>query len=42
MRRSVERPEQQAHLALGWLAPRSDDANGDAIDLLATILAGTE
>jgi zinc protease len=42
VRRSVERDEQQAHLALGWLAPRSDDANGDAVDLLATILAGTE
>jgi zinc protease len=41
-RRTVERPEQQAHLALGWQAPRSDDANGDAVDLLATILAGTE
>jgi zinc protease len=42
VRRSVERDEQQAHLALGWLAPRSDDASGDAVDLLATILAGTE
>ena len=41
-RRSVERPEQQAHLAMGWLAPRSDDASGDAVDLLTTILAGTE
>jgi zinc protease len=41
-RRTVERPEQQAHLAMGWLAPRSDDASGDAVDLLATILAGTE
>jgi zinc protease len=38
----VERPEQQAQLALGWLAPRSDDPNGDAVDLLTTILAGTE
>jgi zinc protease len=42
VRRTVERPEQQAHLALGWLAPRSDDPSGDAVDLLATILAGTE
>jgi len=41
-RRTVERDEQQAHLALGWQAPRSDDANGDAVDLLTTILAGTE
>jgi predicted Zn-dependent peptidase len=38
----VERAEQQAHLALGWQAPRSDDPNGDAVDLLTTILAGTE
>lgn len=42
VRRTVERPEEQAHLALGWPAPRSDDRNGDAVDLLATILAGTE
>ncbi|MGH7373185.1 MAG: M16 family metallopeptidase, partial [Candidatus Rokuibacteriota bacterium] len=42
VRRTVERPEQQAHLALGWQAPRSDDVNGDAVDLLTTILAGTE
>ena len=41
-RRTVERPEQQAQLALGWQAPRSDDSTGDAVDLLATILAGTE
>jgi zinc protease len=41
-RRTTERPEQQAHLALGWQAPRSDDASGDAVDLLTTILAGTE
>ena len=41
-RRTVERPEQQAQLALGWVAPRSDDSNGDAVDLLSTILAGTE
>jgi zinc protease len=42
VRRTVERDEQQAHLALGWQAPRSDDPSGDAVDLLATILAGTE
>lgn len=42
VRRTVERDEQQAHLALGWQAPRSDDVNGDAVDLLTTILAGTE
>jgi zinc protease len=42
VRRSVERDEQQAHLALGWQAPRSDDPSGDAVDLLTTILAGTE
>ena len=42
VRRTVERDEQQAHLALGWPAPRSDDPNGDAVDLLTTILAGTE
>ena len=42
VRRSVERAEQQAGLAMGWQAPRSDDQNGDAVDLLTTILAGTE
>jgi zinc protease len=42
LKRTVERPEQQAALAMGWQAPRSDDTNGDAVDLLATILAGTE
>ncbi len=42
VRRAVERDEQQAHLALGWQAPRSDDSAGDAVDLLSTILAGTE
>ncbi len=42
IRRAAERPEQQAVLAMGWQAPRSDDTNGDAVDLLATILAGTE
>jgi len=42
VRRVVERPEQQAMLAMGWGAPRSDDPNGDAVDLLTTILAGSE
>ena len=42
IRRTVERDEQQAHLALGWQAPRSDSTAGDAVDLLTTILAGTE
>ncbi len=42
VRKTVERPEQQARLAIGWQAPRSDDPDGDAVDLLATILAGTE
>jgi zinc protease len=42
VQRQVERPEQQAHLAMGWQAPESDDPAGDAVDLLATILAGTE
>jgi len=42
IRRDVERPEQQALLALGWPAPRSDDPDGFAVDLLASILAGTE
>ena len=41
-RRQVERAEQQAYLAMGWQAPRSDDSNGDAVDLLTTILAGTD
>ncbi len=42
VRREIERPEQQAHLALGWLAPRADDPDGFAVDLLASILAGAE
>ena len=42
VRREVERPEQQAHLALGWLAPRADDTDGFAVDLLASIMAGAE
>jgi zinc protease len=42
VKKAAERPEQQAVLAMGWQAPRSDDAEGDAVDLLSTILAGTE
>jgi predicted Zn-dependent peptidase len=42
VRREVERAEQQAHLALGWLAPRADDTDGFAVDLLASIMAGAE
>ncbi len=41
-RQTVERPEQQSMLAMGWSAPRSDDPNGDAVDLVTTILAGSE
>ena len=40
--RAVERPEQQARLALGWQAPRSDDPDGYALDLLTAILAGSD
>ncbi|HET7875307.1 MAG TPA: pitrilysin family protein [Methylomirabilota bacterium] len=40
--RDVERPEQQAMLALGWQAPRSDDPTGNWVDLLTSILAGTD
>jgi zinc protease len=39
---TVARPEQQAMLSMGWLAPRSDDPRSDAVDLVTTILAGTE
>jgi len=42
VRRTVERPEQQALLAIGWQAPPSDDATGDAVDMATTILGGTE
>jgi zinc protease len=41
-RRTVPRPEQQAHLAIGWQAPRLADRDSLALDLLATILAGSE
>jgi zinc protease len=42
VRKTVERPEQQARLALGWQAPPRNDLTGDAVDLLTTILAGVE
>ena len=42
VRRTVERPEQQAYLALGWQAPRLADPDSLLLDLLATILAGSE
>jgi zinc protease len=42
VRKTVERPEQQAILALGWQAPPSNDATGDAVDMVTTILGGTE
>ena len=42
IRREVERPEQQAYLGMAWPAPRADDPDGFAIDLLASILGGSE
>src|SRR6266705_3081125 len=42
VRRTVERPEQQARLAMGWQAPPANDLSGDAVHLLTTILAGAE
>ena len=42
VRKSVERPEQQARLALGWQGPPVSDLAGDSVDLLTTILAGAE
>lgn len=42
VRKTVDRPEQQAILALGWQAPPSDDTTGDAVDMVTTILGGTE
>ena len=42
VRKSVERPEQQARLALGWQGPPTNDFTGDTVDLLTTILAGAE
>jgi predicted Zn-dependent peptidase len=42
VRKSVERPEQQARLAIGWQGPPANDLTGDSVDLLTTILAGAE
>lgn len=42
VKKQVARPEQQAYLAMGWQAPPSDDTDGYAIDLLTSILAGSE
>ncbi len=42
VRKTVERPEQQAHLALGWQAPSLSDPDSFALDLVATILGGSE
>jgi zinc protease len=42
VRKAIERPEQQARLALGWQAPPTNDFTGDTVDLLTTILAGAE
>src|SRR5262249_24238190 len=42
VRKTVERPEQQALLAMGWQAPPANDPTGDAVDLVTTILGGSE
>src|SRR5882724_7514677 len=40
--KTVERPEQQAQLALGWQAPSLSNTDSFALDLVATILGGSE
>jgi zinc protease len=40
--RTVERPEQQALLAMGWQAPRADSVESFAMDLLSNVLAATD
>src|SRR5262250_1987595 len=40
--KTVERPEQQAQFAIGWQAPRLSNPDSFALDLVATILGGTE
>ena len=40
IRRQAERPEQQAYLGMAWHAPRADDPDGFAVDLLASIVGG--
>jgi len=42
VRKTVERPEQQAHLTLGWQAPSLSSPDSFALDLVSTILAGAE
>jgi predicted Zn-dependent peptidase len=42
VRRTVERPEQQAHLTLGWQAPRLADRDSLPLDLLVSVMAGGE
>jgi len=40
--KTVERPEQQAQFAIGWQAPSLSNPDSFALDLVATILGGTE
>lgn len=40
--KTLERPEQQAQLALGWQAPSLANPDSFALDLVATILGGSE
>ena len=40
--KTVARPEQQAQLALGWQAPSLSNPDSFALDLVATILGGSE
>lgn len=40
--KTVQRPEQQAQLALGWQAPSLSNTDSFALDLVATILGGSE
>jgi predicted Zn-dependent peptidase len=40
--KKVDRPEQQAQLALGWQAPSLSNPDSFALDLVATILGGSE
>jgi predicted Zn-dependent peptidase len=40
--KTVERPEQQAQLAIGWQAPSLSNPESFPLDLVATILGGSE
>src|SRR5215468_7472450 len=40
--KTVERPEQQAQFAIGWQAPSLSNPDSFALDLVATILGGSE